>query len=61
MGQILTSARDATFVDTHVSLNELIDEIDLVQIGQQDLVEFYEIKALTPEYSGYTSWPTPGN
>ena len=34
MGQILTKARDAIFVDTHINLHELIDEIDLIQIGQ---------------------------
>ena len=61
MMQIQSNANQATYVDTHINLHELVDEIDYVQVGQQDIVEFSSISFETPEPSGFSQWPTPSN
>ena len=55
----MISSSKAVYIETYVNLQELIDEIALFQYGQQDVVEFYEITRRTPEFSGFTKWPSP--
>ena len=48
MSRIQADSSHALFIETHVELKELVDEIDFVQIGQQDLVEFFELSVELP-------------
>ena len=54
MGRIQADSRRALYIETYVELKELVDEVDLVQIGQQDLVEFFELSVSAPKYSHLT-------
>ena len=38
LATIYSNSRQATFIDTHINLHEVYDEIDYIQIGQQDII-----------------------
>jgi len=61
MEQILANSRSATFLETHINISELTDEIDFISIGQLNSVEFEGISYSTPEPSLYNTWPTLEN
>ena len=45
------------FIDSHIQINELDDEIDYFQLGQSHTGEFFEFYMNSPEPSAWVNFP----
>ena len=55
---VQTSSDQAMFTSANIKKYELVDEIDILQIGQTHEVTFEKSKYEQPEPSVYSRWPT---
>ena len=53
--------REPSWVESHIDSFEVIDEVDVLQLGQQDSGEFKQIKNFPAANSNYRKWPTAEN